>query len=62
MTETLVIDASEADEDTIEAVALELWEVASDALDENVTPEEIMLACISLQKTMGMFLEKRQVH
>ncbi len=62
MTETLVIDASEADEDIIESVALELWEVASDALDENVTPEEIMLACISLQKTMGMFLEKRQVH
>jgi len=57
-----VIDTSLADEDIIEAVAIKLWDVAEAALDDNISPEEIMLACISLQKTMGLFLEVETVH
>lgn len=59
----VTLDVSDADEDTVEAVAVELWDVAETALDANISPEEILLAIYSLQTTIVQnFMTVESVH
>lgn len=59
----VTLDVSDADEDTVEAVAVKLWDVAETALDANISPEEILLAIYSLQTTIVQnFMTVESVH